>query len=62
MLFSYFAISRDSGNIIHITLRNSAPTDTSTVRYSYASQASINRYHALHNEGQDLISLKNVTL
>lgn len=60
MLFSYFAVSRASGNIIHITLRSSPPVDTPTVQYSYASAASINRYRILHNAGQDLISLKNV--
>ncbi|MBD9425071.1 hypothetical protein IB232_07055 [Pseudomonas sp. PDM15] len=60
MLFSYFAVSRDSGNIIHITMRSSPPADTRTVRYCYASIANVNRYHTLHNSGQDLISLKNV--
>lgn len=61
MLFSYFAVSRDSGNIIHITLRSSPPTDTPTMHYSYASVFSVNRYNALHNAGQDLINLRNVS-
>jgi hypothetical protein len=60
MLFSYFAVSRDSGNIIHITMRSSPPIDTPTVQYSYASIASVNRYNTLHNAGQDLISLRSV--
>ena len=60
MLFSYFAVSRGSGNIIHITLRSSPPTDTPSVQYTYASIASINRYRTLHDAGQDLISLRNV--
>jgi hypothetical protein len=41
-------------------MRSSPPTDTPTVRYCYASIANVNRYHTLHNSGQDLISLKNV--
>jgi hypothetical protein len=60
MLFSYFAVSRDSGTSIHITMRSSPPTDTPTVRYSYASIANVHRYNTLHNTGQNLISLKNV--
>ncbi|MCY1291425.1 hypothetical protein D9M68_499080 [compost metagenome] len=60
MLFSYFAVARSSGNIIHITMRSSPPADTLTVRYTYASVASVNRYNELHNAGQELITLRNV--
>ncbi|HEK0085355.1 hypothetical protein [Pseudomonas aeruginosa] len=61
MLFSYFAVSCDSGNILHITLRSSPPTDTATVHYHYASLFNISQYHALHNAGQDLINLRHVS-
>ncbi|MCY1420569.1 hypothetical protein D9M71_361960 [compost metagenome] len=61
MITAYFVVSRDSGNIIRITRRESPPDDTPTVFNVLALTSSQMRYESLYADGEDLISLRSVT-